>query len=223
MLERQAPGPYAAEYEGTPVIALVDYGAGNLTSVRKALSAIGASVWTPSVPGELGRAHGIVVPGVGHFDATRRLSDDWRTAIKTTADDGVPLLGICVGLQWLFEGSEEAPDVRGFGTFAGQCARLCASPKPQAPSPLKVPHVGWNSLLLPRSSRLMAGVKEGTQVYFTHSYAAPVIDDTVAICDYGGPFSAAVERKNVSAVQFHPEKSGEAGIRILSNWLDAAL
>ena len=201
------------------MIALVDYGAGNLTSVRKALAAIGASVWTPSVPGELGRAHGIVVPGVGHFDATRRLSDDWRTAIKTMADDGVPLLGICVGLQWLFEGSEEAPGVRGFGTFAGQCALLCPSPQALRPSsPLKVPHVGWNSLHLPRTSRLMAGVNEGTQVYFTHSYAAPVIDDTVAICDYGVPFSAAVERGNVSAVQFHPEKSGDSGIRILSNW-----
>ena len=199
------------------MIALVDYGAGNLTSVRKALAAIGASVWTPSVPGELGRAHGMVVPGVGHFDATRRLSDDWRTAIKTMADDGVPLLGICVGLQWLFEGSEEAPDAKGLCSFKGTCFTFTN----RVSERLKVPHVGWNSLHLPRSSRLMAGVKEGTQVYFTHSYAAPVIDDTVAICDYGGPFSAAVERGNVSAVQFHPEKSGEAGIRILSNWASA--
>jgi glutamine amidotransferase len=204
------------------VIALVDYGAGNLTSVRKALSAIGLSVWTPTVPGELGRAHGIVVPGVGHFDSTRRLSDDWRTAIKTMADDGVPLLGICVGLQWLFEGSEEAPGVPGFGAFAGHCGLLCPSPRALKPSsPLKVPHVGWNSLQLPRASRLMAGIKEGTQVYFTHSYAAPVIDDTVAICEYGVPFSAAVERGSISAVQFHPEKSGDAGIRVLSNWSNA--
>jgi imidazole glycerol-phosphate synthase subunit HisH len=203
------------------VIALVDYGAGNLTSVRKALAAVGASVWTPSVPGELGRAHGIVVPGVGHFDATRRISDNWRTAIKTMADDGVPLLGICVGLQWLFAGSEEAPGVQGFGIFEGQCALLCPRSTTQDPRALKVPHVGWNALHLPRSSRLMAGVKEGTQVYFTHSYAAPVVVDTVAICVYGGPFSAAVERGNISAVQFHPEKSGDAGIRILSNWASA--
>jgi glutamine amidotransferase len=198
------------------VIALVDYGAGNLTSVRKALSAIGASVWTPAVPGELGRAHGIVVPGVGHFDSTRRLSHDWRTAITTMADDGVPLLGICVGLQWLFEGSEEAPEAKGLSSFKGTCFTFtnCVSER------LKVPHVGWNSLHLPRPSRLMSGVKEGTQVYFTHSYAAPVIDDSVAICEYGVPFSAAVERGNISAVQFHPEKSGEAGIRILSNWLN---
>ena len=208
------------------MIALVDYGAGNLTSVRKALSAIGASVWTPSVPGELGRAHGIIIPGVGHFDSTRRLSDDWRTAIKTMAEDGVPLLGICVGLQWLFEGSEEAAGIPGLGWFTGHCAHLGTAPGPhglKASKLLKVPHVGWNSLHLPRPSRLMTGVNEGTQVYFTHSYAAPLIDDTVAVCDYGVPFSAAVERANISAVQFHPEKSGEAGIRILSNWADAAI
>jgi glutamine amidotransferase len=203
------------------VIALVDYGAGNLASVRKALSAIGAPAWTPAVPGELGRAHGIVVPGVGHFDTTKRLTDDWRTAIKTMVADGVPLLGICVGLQWLFEGSEEAAHVPGLGCFAGSCVLLGRRSRRQAlePSgPLKVPHVGWNSLQLPRPSHLMEGIKDRTQVYFTHSYAAPVIADTVAICEYGVPFSAAVECGNVSAVQFHPEKSGDAGLRILENW-----
>jgi imidazole glycerol-phosphate synthase subunit HisH len=202
------------------VIALVDYGAGNLASVRKALGAIGASVWTPTVAGELGRAHGIIVPGVGHFDATKALTDEWRTAIKTMVDDGVPLLGICVGLQWLFEGSEEASDVKGFALFNSRCFNLARpGPKTQDPRPLKVPHVGWNSLVLNRPSRLMTGVKSGAQVYFTHSYAAPVIDDTAAICEYGFPFSAAVERGNVSGVQFHPEKSGDTGLKILSNWL----
>jgi imidazole glycerol-phosphate synthase subunit HisH len=117
------------------VIALVDYGAGNLTSVRKAMAAVGAQVWTPSVPGELGRAHGIVVPGVGHFDSTARLTSDWRAAIKTTVDDGVPLLGICVGLQWLFEGSEESADAAGFGCFAGSCFRLGTPSSPQALEP----------------------------------------------------------------------------------------
>jgi glutamine amidotransferase len=198
------------------VIALVDYGAGNLTSVRKALAAIGANVWTPAVAGELGRAHGIIVPGVGHFDATKALTAEWRTAIQATVDDGVPLLGICVGLQWLFDGSDEAPNVSGFGTFSGVCR--CLAPDRRSVS-LKVPHVGWNSLSFPRPSRLMAGVSDGTQVYFTHSYAAPLTDDTAAICEYGVAFSAAVERNNVSAVQFHPEKSGDAGLRILSNWL----
>ena len=194
------------------MIALVDYGAGNLTSVRKALAAIGADAWTPSVPGELGRAHGIIVPGVGHFDSTRALTDEWRTAIGTMVDDGIPLLGICVGLQWLFEGSEEAIGARGFGLFKGTCFNL-------APSPLKVPHVGWNSITLPRSTRLMTGVKSGSQVYFTHSYAAPVTDDAAATTEYGVTFSAAVERNNVSGVQFHPEKSGDVGLKILSNWL----
>ncbi len=204
------------------MIALVDYGAGNLTSVRKALHAIGAKVWTPTVAGELGRAHGIIVPGVGHFDSTKALTEEWRTAIKTMVDDGVPLLGICVGLQWLFEGSEEAPGANGFGVFKGRCFKLGSpSPKPQVPRPLKVPHVGWNSLEINRPSRLMAGVKSESQVYFTHSYAAPVIDDTAAVCEYGVRFSAAVERERVAAVQFHPEKSGDTGLRILRNWSSA--
>ncbi len=201
------------------MIALVDYGAGNLTSVRKALAAIGAHVWTPTVPGELGRAHGIIVPGVGHFDATRGLTGDWRAAIKATVADGTPLLGICVGLQWLFDGSAEAPEVAGLGTFNGTCFTFTFPVNARQ----KVPHVGWNSLSMPRPSKLMAGITPGTQVYFTHSYAAPVIDDTAAICDYGGPFSAAVERGNVAGVQFHPEKSGDAGLHVLSNWLRDAV
>jgi imidazole glycerol-phosphate synthase subunit HisH len=214
------------------VIALVDYGAGNLASVRKALAAIGANVWTPGVAGELGRAHGVIVPGVGHFGTTRALNAEWRTAIQTVAADGIPLLGICVGLQWLFRGSAEAPDTEGLCLFSDRCFNLShPSPPPppslrwagqsQAPkaSPLKVPHVGWNSITMPRQTRLMHGVKNGEQVYFTHSYAAPVIPETAAICEYGVPFSAAVERDNIAAVQFHPEKSGDTGLKILSNWL----
>ena len=196
------------------MIALVDYGAGNLTSVRKALNAIGASTWTPAVAGELGRAHGIIVPGVGHFDSTRALTDDWRTAIKTMVDDGVPLLGICVGLQWLFEGSEEAPDVKGLSFFKGTCHIFSE----HVSGRLKVPHVGWNSITIPRQTRLMAGVNSGSQVYFTHSFAAPVTTDAAAICEYGMPFCAAVERNNVAGVQFHPEKSGDVGLHILGNW-----
>jgi glutamine amidotransferase len=218
------------------VIALVDYGAGNLTSVRKALSAIGAETWTPGEPDELERANGIIVPGVGHFDATRGLTADWRGAIESLVSTGTPLLGICVGLQWLFEGSVEAPDVAGLGFFPGVCQWLGAGAQEagggvrplgvkgpargQTPeTALKVPHVGWNSLAMRRPSRLMAGVNSGTQVYFTHSYAAPVCDDTAAVCEYGRPFSAAVERGHVAAVQFHPEKSGPAGLQILNNWL----
>ncbi|MEP6783820.1 MAG: imidazole glycerol phosphate synthase subunit HisH, partial [Acidobacteriota bacterium] len=144
------------------MIALVDYGAGNLTSVRKALAAIGANVWTPSVPGELGRAHGIIVPGVGHFDSTRALGDEWRSAIQATVADGTPLLGICVGLQWVFAGSAEAPTAQGLGLFEGSCFNLSdAGRTPQVASRLKVPHVGWNSLTMPRPTRLMHGVKDG--------------------------------------------------------------
>lgn len=194
------------------MIALVDYGAGNLTSVRKALNAIGAPFWTPTVPGELARAHGIVIPGVGHFDSTRALTEDWREAIRWEAHNRLPVLGICVGLQWLFEGSHEAPGVRGLGIFNGTCFRVGGSS-------LKVPHVGWNSLETAPASQLMHGIENGTQVYFTHSYAAPLTAHSVATCDYGVRFSAAMEWGNVAAVQFHPEKSGEAGLKILSNFL----
>jgi glutamine amidotransferase len=207
------------------VIALVDYGAGNLTSVRKALAAIGAETWTPTAPAQLARATGIIVPGVGHFDATRGLTAEWRNAIAAAIAGGTPMLGICVGLQWLFEGSVEAPQVPGLGVFGGTCQRVGVSPldnhdQTRGQTPLKVPHVGWNSLTMPRPSKLMSGIAPGTQVYFTHSYAAPVIDDTVAICEYGLPFSAAVERGNVAAMQFHPEKSGPAGLQMLRNWLN---
>lgn len=197
------------------MIALVDYGAGNLTSVRKALAHLGADAWTPTLPGEIGRASAIVVPGVGHFGATRGLTDDWRQAIGAAIRDGLSVLGICVGLQWLFDGSAEAPDVPGLGMFPGRCSRLEPGPDRR----LKVPHVGWNALAFPRESRLMHGLAEGTQVYFTHSYAAPVTGDAVATCEHGAVFAAAVERDNVAAVQFHPEKSGDAGLRILGNWL----
>lgn len=197
------------------MIALVDYGAGNLTSVRKALAAVGADVFTPARAGDLTRARGVIVPGVGHFSATRGLDDTWRTALRARVAAGVPLLGICVGLQWLFEGSEEEPGLPGLGVFPGLCARLPES----VPVAQKVPHVGWNSLSFPRPSRLFAGLPEGAQVYFTHSYAAPIVDDTVAVCEYGVPFTAGAERGLVSAAQFHPEKSGDAGLQVLRNWL----
>ncbi len=194
------------------MIALVDYGAGNLTSVRKAFAALGAEVETPSNPNGLVHARGIVVPGVGHFDATTAIDHEWRRVIRQRVDAGVPLLGICLGLQWLFEGSTEAPGVAGLRLFAGQCVRIDAP---------KVPHVGWNTLAVRPGSRLMTNVADQAHVYFTHSYAAPVIPATVAATTYGTTFSAAVEQGNIAAVQFHPEKSGGVGLRILRNWLDA--
>ena len=198
------------------MIALIDYGAGNLTSVRKGFAAAAADLFTPRDPSELSTAAGIVVPGVGNFAATAALEGPWIAAIRRVVNHGTPLLGICLGMQWLYEGSEEAPGVKGLGAIAGRCLRL-----PQHGA-LKVPHVGWNSLRAPRSSRLLAGVAEDTQVYFTHSYAAPVTPEAAATCEHGTVFAAAVESGHIFGVQFHPEKSSDAGIRILRNFVAAA-
>jgi glutamine amidotransferase len=197
------------------VIALIDYGAGNLTSVRKGFRAAGADLMTPASPPDLDRASGIVVPGVGNFGATAALAGGWMDAIRAAVERQVPLFGICLGMQWLFEGSEEAPGLAGLGVIPGHCTRL-----PQA-NGLKVPHVGWNSLHRPRASRLLEGVPEATQVYFTHSYAAPVTSEAAATCEHGSAFAAAVERGRIFGVQFHPEKSSDAGIRILKNFVAA--
>jgi glutamine amidotransferase len=192
-------------------IALVDYGAGNLTSVVKGLTAAGASVRVAAIPGDLSGTDGVVIPGVGHFSATAALDADWRNALQDRIDAGTPLLGICLGLQWLFEGSEEAPDLQGFGLFRGRCFRL--------PDEVKVPHVGWNTLKPARNgSRLLNGVPPDTMAYFTHSYAAPA-DAALAVTTHGAPFAAAVERDRIFGTQFHPEKSGRAGVRMLENFV----
>jgi imidazole glycerol-phosphate synthase subunit HisH len=200
------------------VIALVDYGAGNLTSVRKALSALGAAFVVPPSPAACAGAAGLIVPGVGHFSSTARLDEPWRTAIAAAVRAGTPLLGICVGMQWLFEGSDEAPDVPGIGLLPGQVGRL----RGDAVRRLKIPHVGWNALDFTRpSSRLLQGVLPGAHVYFTHSFAAPVTADCTAASTHTDPFSAVVERDNIFGVQFHPEKSGDAGLQMLRNFLAA--
>jgi imidazole glycerol-phosphate synthase subunit HisH len=200
------------------VIALVDYGAGNLTSVRKALSALGAEFMTPATPADLNGAQALIVPGVGHFAATSALGEDWRDAIDSRARAGTPLFGICVGMQWLFEGSDEAPGVAGLGVMKGRIARLDGNPEQR----LKVPHVGWNALDFTRSARLLRGLDSGAQVYFTHSYAAPITSECIAATTHANMFSAAVERDNIFGVQFHPEKSGDAGLQILRNFLEVA-
>ncbi len=194
------------------MIAVIDYGAGNLTSVRKALAAVGASCFTPESPVDLDDADGIVIPGVGHFEATSRIDAQWRAAILASVERQTPLLGICLGLQYLFEGSDEAPEVRGLGLFAGRCTRL--------PTRVKVPHVGWNALSTRRRSVLLRGIRDTTQVYFTHSYAAPITKAAVATTEHGVRFAAAVERDRVFGVQFHPEKSGDEGLRILRSFVD---
>jgi glutamine amidotransferase len=196
-------------------IALVDYGAGNLTSVRKALSAIGANVFVPRTPEEISRAGGVIVPGVGHFGATQALDQPWVDAILRLAGEGRPLLGICLGMQWLFEGSDEAPDCRGLGVLAGRCRRLQLPPGVR----LKIPHVGWNSLQPVRDGSIVSGISAGAQVYFTHSYVAPVTSDTVTATEHGEAFASIVQRGLIAGVQFHPEKSGEAGLQILRNFV----
>ena len=197
------------------MIALVDYGAGNLTSVKKALTSLGAEFTVPDRPEGCETAAGVIVPGVGHFSATTALGAPWRDAIGRAVAAGTPLLGICVGMQWLYEGSEEAPDVPGLGVLSGRCCLLRGDTERR----LKIPHVGWNALELPRSSRILTGLDPGVHVYFTHSFAAPVTIDCVASTTHAEPFAAAVERDNVFGVQFHPEKSGDAGLQILRNFL----
>ena len=203
------------------MIALIDYRAGNLTSVKKALATIGADVFVPDAPRDLADARGIIVPGVGHFGATRALDGPWIEAILERVGEGRPLLGICLGMHWLFEGSEEAPDLAGLGLLGGRCVRLGAV-RPGGLDRIKVPHVGWNSLAMIRTDSIVDAVPDGAQVYFTHSYVAPVTGDTVAITEHGEPFAAVVQRGHVTGVQFHPEKSGDVGLRVLRNFVEQA-
>jgi imidazole glycerol-phosphate synthase subunit HisH len=200
------------------VIAVIDYKAGNLTSVVKALAALGQNATVTADPAVVTRAQRVILPGVGHFQATQLLEQTGLTAaVAEVIERGVPFLGICVGLQWLFAGSTEAPDSPGLGIFTERCERF-------APG-IKVPHVGWNSVSVANddNSRLMRGIPDGSFVYYTHSFRPPVVDATVAVTDYGGPFSGAVERGNVMGVQFHPEKSGATGMRVLSNFVELDL
>ena len=197
------------------MIALVDYGAGNLTSVRKALTTLGARFETPTDPSLCGTAAGLIVPGVGNFAATAVLEGSWRDAIAEAVGRGTPLLGICVGMQWLFEGSDEAPGVRGLGVLPGRIQRLDGDVDRR----LKIPHVGWNALDFRKPARLLAGLDTGAQVYFTHSFAAPVTGACAAATTHATTFAAAVEQDNVYGVQFHPEKSSDAGLQILKNFL----
>ena len=202
------------------MIAVIDYKAGNLTSVVKALRFLGADdIVVTQTPADILRADKIVLPGVGHFRATQLLDGLSLTkATRVAVAAGKPFLGICVGLQWLYEGSTEAPETKGLAHFAGACERF---PSVFNGEELKSPHVGWNSLEnIRRDSRLLAGVAPGSFVYYTHSWRAPVSADTAATTNYSGPFTAAVERGNVMGVQFHPEKSAETGLRVLKNFLE---
>jgi len=192
------------------MIAIVDYGAGNISSVKKALQHLGACVEVMTEAQRIAAAEKIVIPGVGHFRCCEVLNEGLREPVLKAISRGIPFLGICVGMQWMFEGSTEASNTPGAGLFAGQCERF--------PEQVKSPHVGWNRIEINSGSRLLRGVQPGAFVYYTHSYRAPVVPETVAQTCYGGAFSAAIERENVFGVQFHPEKSGQTGLRILENF-----
>jgi len=193
------------------VISIVNYQASNLRSVKKALDYLGYECEITMDPEAVRKAEKVLLPGVGHFAATEQLArSGLRTVLCEAVQQGKPFLGICVGLQWMFDGSEEAPQARGLAVFRGTCERF--------PPGVKVPHVGWNSLEMTAPARLLAGIPSGSFVYYTHSYRAPIAPGTVATSAYAGAFSAAVERDNVFGVQFHPEKSGEIGLQILKNF-----
>jgi glutamine amidotransferase len=198
-------------------VCLIDYGAGNLASVIKALRAAGSVPRITAEPAIVARARAIVVPGVGHFERTSAITPGLRAAAGDALRSGAALFGICLGMQWLFDGSREAPGVAGLGALPGLCEAL-----PPAPG-LKIPHVGWN-VLAPTGadSRLLEGVARAAYAYFTHSYVAPGTPAATAVTSHGATFPAIVEHGRVSGVQFHPEKSGEAGLQILRNFLRIA-
>lgn len=201
------------------MIAVIDYKAGNLTSVVKALRYLGAKdILVTQDTADVRNAERIVLPGVGHFRSTQLLTTlGLADAVRAATARGTPFLGICVGLQWLYNGSTEAPGTPGLGAIPGRCEHF---PAVHAGKQLKAPHVGWNSLeRLRPESRLMAGIAPGSFVYYTHSWRAPVSADTAAATTYGGDFTGAVERGNLMGVQFHPEKSGDTGLRVLKNFL----
>ena len=197
-------------------VVIVDYGAGNLPSVERALRALGAETKRATEPNQIAEAKAIILPGVGHFAAfvaglrERDLTDSLRAANKA----GVPILGICLGLQAMFASSEEAPGECGLGFFPQEIHAL--------PAHVKSPHIGWNQVRLTRESSLLKGISPDAYFYFAHSFAAPATaESTVAACDHGFPFAAVIESNNLSAVQFHPEKSGETGVQVLRNFLES--
>lgn len=197
--------------------AIIDYDAGNIRSVEKALAAIGEEAVVTRDAEELLKAERVILPGVGSFgDAMRKLEEFQLTeVIREIVQRGTPFLGICLGLQLLFEESEESPGVKGLGILPGKILRI---PDNEG---IKVPHMGWNSLDFPREGKLFAGIKEGSYVYFVHSYylKAAKEDIVTATADYGVKVHASVEAGNVFACQFHPEKSSDVGLAILHNFV----
>ncbi|HEY3454488.1 MAG TPA: imidazole glycerol phosphate synthase subunit HisH [Bryobacteraceae bacterium] len=193
---------------------IVDYGAGNIRSVENTLAELGADFTVTSDPIVVSSAQKIILPGVGHFGQMMQAIDRLRLrdVLLERVHAGVPFLGICIGLQCLFEGSEESPASRGLGLFSGCVRRFVGD--------ARIPHMGWNSLEKTKPSKLLAQLADGTFTYFAHSYYAPVNEATAATCTYLHPYSAVLEKDNVYAVQFHPEKSGPVGLQVVKNFLE---
>ena len=198
-------------------IALIDYGAGNVPSVERALQRLGATSHPVTRPEDLASARAIILPGVGHYAAIIRALDwqNLRSSLLEAIARGVPFLGICLGLQALYACSEEAPTLSGLGLLAGGVRSL--------PQTTKLPHMGWNRLRIVKPTPLFEGLGESDYFYFAHTFAAPhSMENAVALCEYGTSFTAALQRGNIFATQFHPEKSGAAGARLLQNFLKFA-
>ena len=196
-------------------IAILEYGAGNAASVERAFQRLGAATRRAAAPADLACARAIVLPGVGHFGALARALRDTGllAALQTALDRQVPYLGICLGMQALYESSLEAPEERGLGVFRGSVVPL--------PADVKLPHMGWNQLRTVAGNRLLRGLSPESHFYFAHSYAVVAPGgEAAAFCSYGREFAAAVEQGSRFGVQFHPEKSGAAGAQVLRNFLE---
>ena len=195
-------------------ITIFDYGAGDLRSVQNTLAKIGAPYKLVDDAAGLREAEKIILPGVGHFGQMMRALDAMRVreAILEQIAKGVPFLGICLGLQAMFSESEEDAEVKGLGLFPQKVARFTGD--------MRVPHMGWNDLEARAGSRLLKDVGEKPYVYFAHSYYAPVNEATAATCTYTIPYTAVLERDNLFGVQFHPEKSGPLGLKIVKNFVE---
>ncbi len=193
---------------------IVNYGAGNIRSVENTLAELGAAYEVTDQPEVVSCAAKIILPGVGHFGQMIQAIDrlGLREPLRRKIAEGVPFLGICVGLQCLFEKSEEAPGEKGLGVLAGEVKRFVGKSR--------IPHMGWNSLEPQRPTRLLQGLGDGAYTYFAHSYYAPLHAATAATCNYMHPYSAILEQANLYAVQFHPEKSGPVGLRVMRNFLE---